>query len=82
MNRITKIQWYVATQTQKETKTNEEMLGKITMRSTTIIAKTSKMIAELHKLHSKINAKQKESAIIQFIEEENRDFNSMKLNRS
>jgi len=52
------------------------------MRSTTIIAKTSKMIAELHKLHSKINAKQKESAIIQFIEEENSDFDSVKLNRS
>lgn len=52
MIRITKIQWYVATQKQKETKTNEEVLAKITMRSTTIIAKTSKMIAELHKLHS------------------------------
>jgi hypothetical protein len=82
MIRITKMQWYVATQKQKETKTNEEVLAKITMRSTTIIAKTSKMIAELHKLHSKINAKQKESAIIQFIEEENSDFDSVKLNRS
>jgi len=82
MIRITKMQWYVATQKQKETKTNEEVLAKITMRSTTIIAKTSKMIAELHKLHSKINEKQKESAIIQFIEEENSDFDSVKLNRS
>lgn len=44
--------------TQKRKNTNEE-LAKITMRSTTIIAKTSKIIAELQMLHSKTNTTEK-----------------------
>lgn len=44
--------------TQKRKNTNEE-LAKITMRSTTIIAKTSKTIAELQMLHSKTNTTEK-----------------------
>lgn len=44
--------------TQKRKNTNEE-LAKITMRSTTIIAKTSKIITELQMLHSKTNTTEK-----------------------
>lgn len=51
-----KVQGYIVTQKRKNT--NEE-LAKITMRSTTIIAKTSKIIAELQMLHSKTNTTEK-----------------------
>ena len=52
-----KVQGYIVTQNRKKN-TNEE-LAKITMRSTTIIAKTSKIIAELQMLHSKTNTTEK-----------------------
>ena len=52
-----KVQGYIVTQKRKKI-TNEE-LAKITMRSTTIIAKTSKIIAELQMLHSKTNTTEK-----------------------